>query len=66
MRFPQRELLRAALSAETAQRLGAKNLILYHTEEKTIAHRKELYTKEAQQFYDGRVFVPEDLERIEL
>jgi len=53
-------------AAETAQRLDVKNLILYHTEEKTIAHRKALYTKEAQQFYDGRVFVPEDLERIEL
>lgn len=49
-----------------AQRLGAKNLILYHTEEKTIATRKEAYTAEAQTEYTGSVYVPNDLETIPL
>lgn len=49
-----------------AQSLGAKNLILYHTEEKTIATRKEAYTAEAQTEYTGNVYVPNDLETITL
>ncbi|MBQ5745810.1 MAG: MBL fold metallo-hydrolase, partial [Selenomonadales bacterium] len=49
-----------------AQSLGAKNLILYHTEEKTIATRKETYTAEARQEYEGTVYVPDDLEVIVL
>lgn len=49
-----------------AQSLGAKNLILYHTEEKTIATRKETYTAEAKREYTGTVCVPYDLETITL
>lgn len=43
-----------------------KNLVLYHTEEKTLASRKEKYTLEAKQYYQGTVYVPEDLEIIYL
>lgn len=50
------------LSAE----LGVKNLILYHTEEKTIATRRENYTKEAAENFKGNIVVPNDLEEISL
>lgn len=49
-----------------AQSLNAKNLILYHTEEKTISTRKQTYTAEAQTEYTGTVYVPNDLETITL
>ena len=48
------------------KQLGVKNLILYHTEEKTLANRKENYTREAAKNFKGRIFVPDDLEVIEL
>ncbi|MDD6542250.1 MAG: MBL fold metallo-hydrolase [Prevotella sp.] len=53
-------------AAALAQELGAKNLILYHTEEATLATRRQCYTAEAQQFFDGNVVVPDDLEVIRL
>lgn len=49
-----------------AQSLGVKNLVLYHTEDKTIATRKSRYTEEARSIYEGIVYVPEDLERIQI
>ena len=48
------------------KQLGVKNLILYHTEEKTLANRKENYTRKAAENFKGRIFVPDDLEVIEL
>lgn len=51
-------------AARLANNLGVKNLILYHTEDKTLETRKERYTAEAQSVFDGPVFVPDDLERI--
>ena len=53
-------------AAELAESLGVKNLLLYHTEDKNIARRKELYTVEGRQYFHGNLFVPEDLEVIEL
>lgn len=47
-----------------AQQLNIKNLLLYHTEDKTLATRKTKYTAEAKQYFSGTVFVPDDLERI--
>lgn len=49
-----------------AERLAVKNLVLYHTEDETIESRKQAYTKEAKENYTGNVFVPEDLEIIDL
>lgn len=49
-----------------AQSLGVKNLLLYHTEDTDLPHRKALYTAEAAQAFGGRVFVPDDLERLNL
>ena len=53
-------------AGKLAAELGVKNLILYHTEEKTLATRKENYTREAAKNFKGRIFVPDDLEVIEL
>ena len=51
---------------EVMDKLGVKNLILYHTEESHKENRKELYTKEAQEYFNGNVIVPNDLEFIEI
>ncbi|WP_294519500.1 MBL fold metallo-hydrolase [uncultured Anaerovibrio sp.] len=53
-------------AAELAQTLGVKNLVLYHTEDKTIDTRKKAYSAEAKQYFSGNVFVPDDLEVIEI
>ena len=43
---------------------GVRNLILYHTEDKTLETRKTRYTSEAETAFRGRVWVPDDLESI--
>ena len=48
----------------TSEELRAKNLILYHTEDKNLADRRKLYTEEGQQYYHGNLIVPDDLDRI--
>ncbi|WP_196593064.1 MBL fold metallo-hydrolase [Pectinatus sottacetonis] len=51
-------------ACETAQKLNAVHVLLYHTEDKTYPQRKERYTAEAKQYFSGIVYVPDDLERI--
>lgn len=51
-------------TAELAEQLKVGHLLLYHTEDKTLEQRKTRYTEEAVQFFSGKVYVPEDLERI--
>ena len=51
---------------EVMNELEIKNLILYHTEETHKEKRKELYTKEAQEYFNGNVIVPNDLEIIDI
>ena len=53
-------------AALLAERLGVANLLLYHTEDKTLATRKQDYTAEARAYFKGNVFVPDDLETIEI
>ena len=53
-------------SAELAQKLEVKNLLLWHTEDKNIRKRKSLYKKEARKYYKGNIYVPYDREMIEL
>ncbi len=53
-------------AGKLAAELGVKNLILYHTEEKTLATRKQTYAKEAAENFKGKIIVPDDLEVIEL
>lgn len=53
-------------AARLASSLNVGNLILYHTEDKTLESRKAKYTAEARQAFAGRIIVPDDLERIPL
>lgn len=53
-------------ACELAQKLHVKNLILYHTEDKNIERRKELYTQEGSRYYTGNLLIPDDLETMEL
>ena len=53
-------------SAVIAQNHNAKNLVLWHTEDATFGHRKELYTAEASHYYAGRIWVTNDWETIHL
>lgn len=56
-----------ALEAGTlAEKLNIKNLLLYHTEDKNMSTRKKNYTIEASQNFRGKVFVPNDLEIINI
>ncbi|MEE0955518.1 MAG: MBL fold metallo-hydrolase [Eubacterium sp.] len=49
-----------------AEELGVKNLVLYHTEDQNIKNRRKLYTEEGRKYYSGKLYVPEDLEVIEI
>ena len=49
-----------------AQKLGVKNLLLYHTEDSDLENRAKKYTKEAMQSFRGNIFVPDDLETIQI
>lgn len=53
-------------ACELAEKLSIENLVLYHTEDKNILKRKELYLAEAKKYYSGNTFVPDDLETIDL
>lgn len=46
--------------------LGVKNLLLYHTEDATLATRRSAYAAEAARFFSGPVFVPDDGEQLDL
>ena len=45
-----------------AAQLEVKNLLLYHTEDATLATRKAAYAAEAAEYFQGRIVVPDDLE----
>lgn len=49
-----------------AEELSVKNLLLYHTEDTRLAERKNLYTEEASRSFSGKIWVPDDLEVIDL
>jgi ribonuclease Z len=53
-------------ACELAERLGVKNLLLYHTEDKTLADRKTQYKNEGSMYYHGNLWIPGDLESITL
>ena len=50
-------------ACETAEKLGVRNLLLYHTEDRNIDRRKELYLAEGKPCFSGNLYVPWDLER---
>lgn len=53
-------------ACELAEKLGVKNLILYHTEDDNIKDRKRLYSEEGTKYYNGNLLIPDDLEVIRL
>lgn len=53
-------------AGRVAARLGAKALLLYHTEDETLDTRRARYTAEAAAEFPGPVLVPDDLDRFTL
>lgn len=53
-------------ACDLAKQLKIKNLVLWHTEDKHIAERKQLYIEEGRQYYSGNLLVPDDREIIDL
>ncbi len=49
-----------------AETVGAKNLLLYHTEDRTLDTKSVAYAKEAKVHFSGNVVVPNDLDVIVL
>lgn len=55
-----------AEACATAERLGVEHVVLYHTEDHDLVHRRERYVEEGRRFFSGSIHVPDDLETIEL
>lgn len=53
-------------SAINAEKVAVKHLVLYHTVDTTLERRKELYTAEASEHFHGEVYVPDDLDVIDM
>ncbi len=53
-------------ACELAEKLNVRNLLLYHSEDKNGNDRKKLYMEEGSQYYHGNLYVPDDLETLEL
>lgn len=53
-------------ACELGEQLGVKNLLLYHTEDKQLSRRKELYLQEGKQYYHGSLWIPDDLDTLSL
>lgn len=53
-------------AARLATQLKVPHLVLWHTEDQNIDGRKQLYTLEARQAYQGDLYIPDDLEVIAL
>lgn len=53
-------------SSQIAQRLNVKNLILSHIKDEQMENRKQFFTEDAHNYFDGNVYVPYDLEVIEI
>lgn len=50
----------------SAARLNVKNLVIYHTEDTNLPERKHRYTEEAGRSFSGQIFVPDDLDVIDI
>lgn len=53
-------------TCRTAKELSVKNIILYHTEDKNLEYRKDLYINEGREEFTGNIYVPDDLDVITL
>ena len=52
--------------AEMCERLNVENVIMSHTIDTDLKNRKKTFTEDAKKYYKGNVFVPDDLEQIEI
>ncbi|MBQ8299619.1 MAG: MBL fold metallo-hydrolase [Clostridia bacterium] len=52
--------------AEMSERLNVENLVLSHTIDNDLKNRKEKFTNDAKKYFKGNIFVPDDLEIIEI
>lgn len=53
-------------TSELCQRLNVEKVILSHTIDTDLKHRKKNFTTDAKKYFKGTVFVPDDLEIIQL
>lgn len=53
-------------ACELAQGLNIPNLVLWHTEDISYGQRKERYLAEGKLYYHGNLYVPDDMEIINL
>ena len=53
-------------ACEHAEQLNIENLLLYHTEDKNIKNRRELYLAEGKKYYKGNLCIPDDLDMLHL
>jgi ribonuclease Z len=53
-------------ACELAEALQVPHLVLWHTEDRDLAHRKERYTAEGRLYYGGDLHVPDDGEILRL
>lgn len=53
-------------AGQVAERLGVKNLLLYHTEDSDLENRAKKYAAEARQIFNGNIVVPKDLEVVRI
>lgn len=53
-------------ASKIANSLNIKNLLLYHASDNNLKNRKNLYTEEARLYFNGNIYVPNDLDIIKL
>lgn len=53
-------------AGQIAEKLGVRNLLLYHTEDSDLENRAKKYTEEAGRSFKGNIYVPDDLETIRI
>lgn len=53
-------------ACELAEGLHIANLVLWHTEDKSVGRRKDLYLAEGKAYYHGSLYVPDDEEILDL
>lgn len=53
-------------ACQLAEQLNIENLLLYHTEDKNIKERKRLYEEEGSKYFNGNLYILDDLEAIEI
>lgn len=55
-----------AFAALKASKIGIRNLVLWNSNDNLGKNRKDKYSKEALKYFNGNVYVPDDLDIIEL